>query len=123
MLCGSQQLTSTTFNAVITAMKTSFSKYGIPELLITDNGRKYFAMTSKSLQRNMISNILLVVYIFRRATVKQKTIQTVKQLLSKSDDPFLTLLVYPSYAIVVVWIWPRSIIDGEKHMYKYTTNN
>ena len=35
------KLTSTTANAVITAMKSSFSKYGIPELLITDNGPQY----------------------------------------------------------------------------------
>ena len=35
------KLTSTTSNAVITATKSVFSRYGVPELLMTDNGPQY----------------------------------------------------------------------------------
>ena len=35
------KLTSTTSNAVIAGIKSIFSRYGMPELLITDNGPQY----------------------------------------------------------------------------------
>ena len=39
------KLASTSANAVITATKSVFSRYGVPELLITDNGPQYMCAT------------------------------------------------------------------------------
>ena len=107
------KLTSTTANAVITAMKSSFSKYGIPELLITDNGPQYACNEFKEFTEK---------YDFKHTTSSphfpqsngqaERTVQTVKQLLSKSDDPFLALLVYRATPLPWCGYSPAQLLMG-----------
>ena len=89
------KLTSTTSGAVISAIKLVFSRHGIPELLISDNGPQYVSKEFEEFAEK---------YNFKHTTSSphfpqsngqaERTVQTVKRLLSRSDDPFLALLMY-----------------------------
>ena len=94
-------------------MKSSFSKYGIPELLITDNGPQYACNEFKEFTEK---------YDFKHTTSSphfpqsngqaERTVQTVKQLLSKSDDPFLALLVYRATPLPWCGYSPAQLLMG-----------
>ena len=107
------KLTSITSNPVIAGMKSIFSRYGIPELLITDNGPQYVCKEFKEFAEK---------YEFKHTTSSprfpqsngqaERTIQTVKQLLTRSDDPFLALLVYRATPLPWCGYSPAKLLMG-----------
>ena len=107
------KLQSTTSSSVISAMKSVFSRYGIPELLISDNGPQYVSNEFKE---------FAVKYNFKHTTssphfpqsngLAERTVQTLKQLLSKSDDPYLALLVYRATPLQWCGYSPAQLLMG-----------
>ena len=93
-VCQLQNLTS---EEVITKMKSSFLRFGIPEEIVSDNGSQY---TSNEFHE------FAKIYNFRHTTstpeypqnngLAERTIQTVKKTLKKArcclEDPYLALL-------------------------------
>ena len=88
-------LLSTTSQSTISSLKAIFSRHGIPEVLVTDNGPQY------------VSNEFLnfaTSYDFLHVTSSpqypqangeaESAAQTVKRLLDKSPHPHLALLAY-----------------------------
>ena len=88
------QLTSTTSAAVIRALKSVFSQHGIPETVRSDNGPQYssqeFARFANSYEFNHTTNSPR----FPQSNGQvERTVQTVKRLLKRSNDPYLALLI------------------------------
>ena len=91
------KLESETANEVIKQMKEVFSRHGIPEMVISDNGPQY---ASQEFRRFAAS------YRFQGVTsspryprgngAAERMVQTVKSILKKCDDPCLGLLAYRS---------------------------
>ena len=91
------ELSSTTSRSVITALKFMFSHHGIPDLLHSDNGPQF---SSEELDQFAKS------YDFRLSTsspyfpqensLVEHTVKTIKCLFEKSDDHYLSLLIYRS---------------------------
>ena len=80
------KLTSVTSQSVITALKSVFSRYGIPEIVVTDNGPQF---ASQEFAEFAIS------YNFTHSTSSpqsnghvERVVKTVKTLLRRSDDPY-----------------------------------
>ena len=107
------KLTTTTSSAVISGMKSVFSRYGIPELLISDNGPQCVSKEFEEFAEK---------YNFKHTTSSphfpqsngqaERTIQIVKRLLSRSDDPFLTLLTYRATPLPWCGYSPAQLLMG-----------
>lgn len=88
-------LSSTTSMAVINAVKSCFARHGIPDVVRTDNGPQFSSNEFATFAQT---------YGFRHETSSprypqsngeaERMVRTVKNLLEKSDDPYLALLSY-----------------------------
>ena len=91
------KLTSTTAPSVVNALKAVFARHGIPTRLRTDNGPQFDCAEMNSFASS---------YAFKHTTSSprypqsngevERCVQTIKNLLKKSDDTYLSLLVYRS---------------------------
>ncbi len=89
------KLTSTTSLAVINILKSIFARYGIPEIICSDNGPQYASQDFANFAES---------YGFQHLTSSprypqnngqaERTVQTVKRLLKQASDPYLVLLNY-----------------------------
>ena len=89
------RLTSTTSSSVITALKSMFSRHGIPENFRSDNGPQYSSAEFEAFAK---------MYEFEHNSssprfpqsngLAERTVKTVKQLLSHSTDLSMALLNY-----------------------------
>ena len=109
------KLVSTTSSSIITALKAVFSRHGIPEVVRSDNGPQYssheFAAFAKS-------------YGFKHATSSplypqsngqaERTVKTIKQLISQSNDPYLTLMTYRATPLPWCDLSPSELCMGRK---------
>ena len=91
------KLSSTTSSEVIKHLKSFFSRHGVPQTVISDNGPQYSAAIFKE-----FANL----YGFTHTTsspqfpqangAAERAVRTIKDLLNKSDDPYLAILTYRS---------------------------
>ncbi|XP_060081822.1 uncharacterized protein K02A2.6-like [Ylistrum balloti] len=109
------RLESTTAKCVISHMKSQMAKYGIPDLVISDNGPQFASFEFKQFSQQ---------YQFEHATSSphypqsngqaERTVQTVKRLLKKSNDPYLALLEYRNSNIDEVGLSPAQMFLGRR---------
>ena len=91
------KLSSTSSEAVIEHLKSIFSRHGIPETVMSDNGPQYSAA---------IFGAFAIQYGFTHTTssprypqangAAERAVRTVKELLVKNKDPYLAMLAYRS---------------------------
>ena len=109
------KLTSTTSNAVIQAMKNCFSHHGIPLIVRSDNGPQFDSEEFEKFSAN---------YNFEHSTSSprypqsngfvERGVKTVKNLLKKSQDPYLTLLNYRATPLSWCGRSPTELLMGRK---------
>ena len=109
------KLTSTTSNAVIQAMKNCFSHHGIPLIVRSDNGPQFDSEEFEKFSAN---------YNFEHSSSSPRYLQsngfvergvkTVKNLLKKSQDPYLTLLNYRATPLSWCGRSPTELLMGRK---------
>jgi len=89
------QLRSTTSQSVVNALKSMFARHGIPETLRSDNGPQFtsreFADFAESYQFSITTSSPHYPASNGQA---ERAVQTVKQLLKRTDDPHIALLSY-----------------------------
>ena len=85
------KLTSTTSLNIIEALKDTFARHGIPEIIVSDNGPQYSSLEFSQFSKK---------YTFQHTYYPQSNghvecgVQTVKMLFRLSSDPHLALLSY-----------------------------
>ena len=88
-------LNGVTAEQVIVHTKSIFAGHGIPEVVISDNGPQYtseaYAKFAKDYQFHHITSSP---YCPQSNGEAERAVGTVKNLLKKSDDPYLALLAY-----------------------------
>lgn len=88
-------LRSTSSQAVISAIKSVIARFGIPEILRSDNGPQFAAHDFARFAEDYVFKHVTSSPGFRQSNGEvERTVRTVKDLLVKGDDPFLSLLVY-----------------------------
>ena len=88
-------LSSTTSNMVIEQLKSSFAQHGIPEFLRSDNGPQFVSTQFKEFTKNWYISHQTSSPRFAQSNGEvERCVQTVKNLISKSKDPYLALLAY-----------------------------
>ena len=89
------KMTSTTSESTIKALRSIFSRLGIPEVLISDNGPQYASKAMEDFAKSYGFNHITSSPHYPQGNVlAERTIKTVKDLLKKSKDPYLALMVY-----------------------------
>ena len=106
-------MTSLTSQSVITALKLLFSRFGVPQEVMSDNGSQYgsqefadfaayyaFVHTTSSL------------YFPQSNGHVERAVQTVKNLLKDAGDPYLALLTYWSTPLPWCGLSPAELLMG-----------
>ena len=89
------KLTSTTSQAIVSHLKSIFSRYGIPERLISDNGPQYASAEFADFARKYgFDHITSSPYYPQANGEAERAVATVKRILEKSEDPYLAMLSY-----------------------------
>ena len=109
------QLESLTSQSVIAALKSIFSRYGIPETLVSDNGPQYSSQEFAEFGSQ---------YGFTHCTSSphfpqgnghaERMVKTVKQLLKESNDQYLSLLSYRATPLPWCSLSPAELLMGRQ---------
>ena len=99
---------------MIEVLKSAFACFGIPEVLVTDNGPQY---ASKHMAEFAAS------YGFRHTSSPhypqgngqaERAVKTVKTLILNADDPFLALLNYRATPLPWCNLSPAELLFGRR---------
>ena len=109
------QLQSTTSASVVKALKFIFARHGIPSVLFSDNGPQFNSTAFKEFSS---------LYHFQHITsspqypqsngLAERTVKTVKALLTGASDPYLALLCYRATPLPWCSISPVELLFGHK---------
>jgi len=104
-----------TTTSVIEALRSIFARYGIPEMLISDNGPQYsskeFAAFTKLNNFHHATSSPLFPQSNGQA---EQAVQTVKKLLRRLDDPYMALLTYRSTPVPWCIFSPSELLMGRR---------
>ncbi|XP_060079959.1 uncharacterized protein K02A2.6-like [Ylistrum balloti] len=109
------RLESTTAKCVISHMKSQMAKYGIPDLVISDNGPQFASFEFKQFsQQYQFEHTTSSPHYPQSNGQAERTVQTVKRLLKKSNDPYLALLEYRNSNIDELGLSPAQMFLGRR---------
>ncbi|UYV61276.1 K02A2.6-like [Cordylochernes scorpioides] len=91
------QLQDMTTDTIIRRLKRTFSNFGIPETLVSDNGPPFFSKEFQNFTRTWnIDHVTSSPYHAQSNGMVERTVQTLKKLIKRcreeSTDPYLALL-------------------------------
>ena len=110
-----QKLTSTTSSAIITALKAVFSRHGIPSVLVSDNGPQYVSEEMKSFATAYgFSHITSSPHYPKSNGLAERSVRTVKSILSKSTDSYIGLLSYRATPLPWCGMSPAQLLMGRR---------
>ena len=109
------KLTTTTSSSIISALKSIFARYGIPEEVLSDNGPQYSSQEFRDFAKE---------YNFKHTTSSphfpqsnghaERAVQTAKKLLKGSTDPYLSLLMYRTTPLPWCGLSPAELLMGRR---------
>ena len=109
------KLTSTTSQSAINALKSLFSRHGIPEEVVSDNGPQYDSHEFTAFAKS---------YSFCHTTSSphypqsnghaERAVQTIKKLLKGAEHPYLALLTYRSTPLPWCGLSPAELLMGRQ---------
>ena len=109
------QLTSTTSASVISGLKSVFSRHGIPEIVRSDNGPQYSSREFMGFASSYGFQHLTSSPKFPQSNGQaERSVQTVKNLLKKSDDPYTPLLSYRTTPLSWCDLSPAELSMGRR---------
>ena len=110
-----QTLSTTTSNSIITALKNIFSRLGIPEVVVSDNGPQYssheFVEFAKAYHFKHVTSSPLYA---PSSGQMERTIQTVRRLIKESKDPHMVLLAYRTTPFPWCKLSPAELLMGRR---------
>ena len=109
------KLRDTTSKGVIDAIKAIFSRHGIPETLVSDNGPQYSSelFVKFAAEYNFV-HVTSSPHYPRSNGHAERSVQTVKNILRKSSDPLLAMLIYRSTPLPWCKLSPAELLMGRK---------
>ena len=82
-----EQITSTTSSAIISTLRNIFSRFGLPNVIVTDNGRKFVSAEFESfLKRNGIQHLTSAPYHPSSNGLAERAVKTFKDYVSKLQE-------------------------------------
>ena len=109
------KLNSTTSTSVITAMKSVFSRYGIPHTVISDNGPQYDSVEIKQFASTYgFNHITSSPYYPQSNGLAERMVKTIKSLLQETSDTYLALLSYRATPLPWCRLSPAELLMGRR---------
>ena len=113
------KLCDTTSQSVLTAMKSTFARHGIPVSVVSDNGPQYasgeFRGFSESWEFEHVTSSPGHAQSNGQA---ERTVQTVKNMLKKAQsgngDPYIALLEYRNTPLEGIGLSPAQLLMGRR---------
>ena len=108
-------LTDTTSRGVINALCSIFSRLGIPEILMSDNGPQFDSNEMREFaERYGIELVSSSPHYPQSNGLAERTVKTIKQMLLKAKDPYLALLCYRTTPFDWCGQSPGELLFGRK---------
>lgn len=108
-------LNSMTSTAVITALKSQFARYGSPSVVMSDNGPCYSSEQFRQFSQDWCFQHVTSSPAFPQSNGQaEKTVQTLKAMLEKADDPYKALLSYRNTPLEEVNLSPAQMLMGRR---------
>ena len=109
------KLKSTTSQAIIEALQSVFSRHGIPETVISDDGPQYSSNEFDTFAKKYNFNHITSSPLFPQSNGQvERAVQTVKRLMKRSDDPYMALLTYRSTSLPWCNFSPSELLMGRR---------
>ena len=109
------KLKTTTSASIIEAFKTVFSRHGIPETVMSDNGPQYASQEFTEFARSYdFCHVTSSPHFPQSNGQAERTVQTVKKLLKESDDPYMALLNYRTTSFPWCGLSPAQLLMGRQ---------
>ena len=109
------KLTSTTSASIISVLKRIFSRHGIPEIVRSDNGPQYASAEFLTVASSYGFQHITSSPKFPQSNGQaERCVQTIKNLLKKSNDPCLPLLSYHSTPLSWCDLSPAELCMGRR---------
>ena len=106
------QLENTSRN-ITEGLKSMFSRHGIPETVVSDNGPQYSSCEfSTFAMAYILFHTTSSPYYSQNNGQAECAVQIAKQLLTKSEDPYLALLTYHATPIPCCKVSPSELLMG-----------
>ena len=110
-----QKLTSLTSAGVISALKAIFSRHGIPVEFRSDNGPQFASQEMKEFaERYCFTHTTSSPHYPQSNGLAERTVKTVKKLISNTDDPYLALLSYRATPLPWCGLSPAELLMGRR---------
>ena len=110
-----QKLKSTTTQSIVNTLKAAFARHGIPEILRSDNGPQFSSQEFKNfVDKYHIKHNTSSPHFPSSNGQAERAVQTVKNLLKNSTDPFLALLSYRATPLPWCGRSPSELLMGRK---------
>ena len=110
-----QKLTSITSAGVISALKAMFSRHGIPVEFMSDNGPQFASQEMKDFaERYCFSLTTSSPHYPQSNGLAERTVKTVKKLITETDDPYLALLSYRATPLPWCGLSPAELLMGRR---------
>ncbi|XP_038063010.1 uncharacterized protein K02A2.6-like [Patiria miniata] len=106
-------LHSTTAKSVINFIKATFARYGIPEVVVTDNGPQFLGEFDQFAREYNFQHITSSPYYPQANGQAEKAVHIAKRLLSQ-DDPVRALMLYRSTPLPSLGQSPASLLMGRE---------
>ena len=107
-----QQLTT---SSVISFLKPIFSRYGIPEILVSDNGPQFTSAEMNQFAETYGFRHVTSSPYYPQANGQAKcTVCTIKNLLQNVKDPYMALLSYHATPLQWCNLSPAELLQGSK---------
>ena len=108
-------LNSMTSTAVITALKSQFARYGVPSILMSDNGPCDSSEQFKQFSQDWCFEHVTSSPGYPQSNGQsERSVKTLKEMLEKSDDPFKALLSYRNTPLDGVNLSPAQMLMGRR---------
>jgi transposase InsO family protein len=110
-----QTMTTTTAASTIRTLKAIFSRHGIPAQLISDNGPQFISEEMAAFaQEYNFAHVTSSPQYPQSNGFAERMVQTAKNLLAKSRDPYLALLSYRSTPLPWCGFSPSQLLMGRQ---------
>ena len=107
-------LPHTTSQTVIGKLKTCFARYGIPNMVVSDNAQQFKSREFQKFSEEWNFNHVTSSPRFPQSNGKaERAVKTAKEILSQ-DDSLLAILAYRSTPLVELGISPAELAFGRK---------
>ena len=109
------KLSSTTSSSIVSALKSIFSRHGVPQVLVSNNSPQYASQEFASFARQYdFSHITSSPHFPQSNGQAERTVQTVKRLLHNSEDPYMALLCYRATPLPWCETSPSELLMGRR---------